>query len=254
MTSPTHPNDRVFDTPLDGFAKDALIAQSETVIDVNEDAPAAEDTPQVKRRDISRQTPADRDLLIRFVVGPDGFIVPDLKETLPGRGLWVKSDSESLGVTIKKNLFSRAAKRAVKVPENLSELVQGLLKKRALEALGLARREGILISGFEKVATALKSSKMSSQKSTKVSWLIEALDGASDGRNKLMSTALTQDPPVKICGIFSNDELSLALGLENVIHLALPEGRKSQRFTREILRLKGFEPLFPVFWQERPFD
>lgn len=221
--------------------------RNETFIDLNEDTFEA-----ANRRDIASHASESRDGLIRFVVGPDGIIVPDLAEKLPGRGMWVKSDRESLELAIKKNLFSRAAKRKARVPENLIEQVHGLLRRRILEQLGLARREGILTTGFEKVAAMLKS-----EASPKVLWLFEAIDGAPDGRRKLLSVIFPHRPErkasVNLCGIFSNDELSLALGLENVIHAALTDGRRSLRIGRELHRISGFEPLFPPEWQEKPF-
>ncbi|MFT4089663.1 MAG: RNA-binding protein [Asticcacaulis sp.] len=223
---------------------------NETLIDLNEDvAEADSDLPQVTtRRDIASHAAFDRDGLIRFVIGPDGFVVPDLAEKLPGRGLWVKSDRESLELAIKKNLFSRAAKKQAKSPEGLVDQVHNLLRRRILEQLGLARREGQLTTGFEKVAAMLKSPVP-----PKAAWLIEAVDGASDGRQKLLSVIFPHRPDVNICGIFNNDELSLALGLENVIHATLIEGRRSLRVGRELRRISGFEPLFPPQWREKPF-
>ncbi|MDC7683085.1 RNA-binding protein [Asticcacaulis sp. BYS171W] len=233
---------------------------NETLVDLTEDSPEAE-TPQdatlpveTTRRDIASHTAFARDGLIRFVVSPDGFAVPDLKENLPGRGLWLKADADSLALAIKKNLFSRAAKRQVKAPDGLSDMVPNLIRKRVLDQLGLARREGNLLTGFEKVAAALKLGRSQPHAAGRAAWLIEAADGAEDGRNKLLSVAFSQTPPVNICGIFTNDELSLALGLENVIHAAIVEGRRSQAFSKEITRLSGFQPLFPAKWRERPFN
>lgn len=247
MTSPTKTNETLIDVNDDGAETGEILSQT----NVSESGDPAVDA---QRRDLASHSPKARERLIRFVVGPDGYVVPDLKEELPGRGLWLASDQQSLDLAIKKNLFSRAAKRAVKAPENLGPLIVALLKKRSLEQLGLARREGNLLTGFEKIATALKLSRTQPHNPDRVSWLIEARDGAEDGRNKLVSVALSLTPPVNLCGIFSNDELSLALGLENVIHAALTSGRRSQRFTREIRRLSGFEPLFPQEWRERPFN
>lgn len=234
---------------------------NETLIDLNDDLAEAGETPSqtvsvrvTHRRDVASHQSVPRDGLIRFVVGPDGFVVPDLKETLPGRGLWLKADAESLALAIRKNLFSRAAKRAVKTPEGLDSLVPALIRKRLLDQLGLARREGNLVTGFEKVATALKLGKTAPHAAGRAAWLIEASDGAEDGRSKLLNLSNGQTPSVGLCGLFSNDELSLALGLENVIHAALIEGRRAAAFSREAERLGGFEALFPAQWRERPFN
>lgn len=234
---------------------------NEILVDMNENAPEMGDTPSPdvsvragNRRDIATHGSVSRDGLIRFVVGLDGFVVPDLKENLPGRGLWLKADADSLSLAIKKNLFSRAAKKAVRTPEGLESLVPLLLRRRLLDQLGLARREGNLITGFEKVAAALRLGHSQPFAAGRAAWLIEASDGAADGRGKLLGLSQGQTPPVDLCGLFSNDELSLALGLENVIHAALAEGSRARSFSREAMRLGGFEALFPANWRERPFN
>lgn len=235
---------------------------NETLIDLNDDDTGAQTSasPVVAvraanaRRDIASHDSVARDGLIRFVVGPDGFVVPDLKESLPGRGLWLKADAESLRLAVRKNLFSRAARKAVRVPEGFEALVPALLRKRLLEQLGLARREGNLVTGFEKVATMLKLGRAAPNATGRAVWLIEAADGAEDGRSKLLNICHGQTPAVALCGLFSNEELSLALGLENVIHAALGDGPRSKAFSREAMRLGGFEALFPANWRERPFN
>jgi len=237
-------------------------AHTEILIDLNDDDTGAEATSSQavsvrtgnSRRDIASHDSVSRDGLIRFVVGPDGYVVPDLKETLPGRGLWLKADAESLRLAIKKNLFSRAAKKAVRAPDGLEALVPALLRKRLLEQLGLARREGNLVTGFEKVATMLKLGRAAPNATGRAVWLIEAEDGAEDGRGKLLNICHGQTPAVALCGLFSNEELSLALGLENVIHAALGDGPRGRAFSREAMRLGGFEALFPANWRERPFN
>jgi len=114
------------------------------------------------------------------------------------------------------------------------------LFRRCLDQLGLARREGVLISGFEKTAAALRSGR--------VAWVIEAADGSADGRGKLLALAKHQVPRPKVCGLFSADDLSLALGLENAIHAVLPKGGRADRWTQEVERLAGFRPLRPREW------
>src|SRR5690606_16106712 len=145
----------------------------------------------------------DESRLIRFVAGPDGAVVPDLARKLPGRGLWVAADRASVEAAVKKNLFSRAARAPLKPAAGLADLVESLLVRRCLDLLGLARREGVLISGFEKSLAVVRSGK--------AAWIIEAADGSSDGRGKLLSLAKHQTPAPKVCGAFSADDLSLAL-------------------------------------------
>lgn len=192
------------------------------------------------RRDIASGASVDTAGLIRFVVAPDGALTPDLAEKLPGRGLWVASDRPSLEIAIKRNIFSKAAKRQVKATPDLIPLVHTLLRRRCLDLLGLARREGGLINGFEKVLSSIKSGK--------TAWLIEACDGSEDGRKRLLAAVRAVPHSPKVCGAFSNDELSLAAGQENTIHAALLSGRRVQRWSAEMGRLSGFEPLTPVSW------
>lgn len=193
-----------------------------------------------RRRDLSGAISLPAADMIRFVIGPDQSVVADLKGDLPGRGLWVKADRPSLELVISKNLFSKAAKRKVQIPQGFADQVHQRLRLRVLDLLGLARREGLIVSGFEKVAALIRSNKPH--------WLIEASDGAQDGRTKLLNLAFAHQSAPKICASFNNQELSLALGLENAIHVALLGGRRSERWSFEMKRLSGFEPLMPLTW------
>jgi hypothetical protein len=197
-----------------------------------------------ERRDIVTGEVRDETGLIRFVAGPDGVVTPDLARKLPGRGLWVAADRASVETAAKKGLFARAAKAKVTAPADLADLVENLLKRRLLSALGLARRGGELTSGFEKVAAAIEGGK--------AAWLIEASDGAADGRQKLWGKTRKQTPPTPIFGLFTSAELGLALGGENVIHTAFLAGRAADRWAEDALRLSGFCPLLPASWREEP--
>src|SRR3954454_7280915 len=134
-----------------------------------------------ERRDIVSGAVMAEARLIRFVAGPDGMVVPDLARKLPGRGLWVAADRASVATAAKKGLFARAAKAKVVAGPDLPDQLERLLKGRLLSGLGLARRAGDLTSGFEKVSSAISSGK--------AAWLIEASDGAADGRRKLLALA-----------------------------------------------------------------
>jgi hypothetical protein len=87
-------------------------------------------------------------------------------------------------------------------------------------------------------------------RSGKAAWIIEAADGSADGRRKLVHAARTAARPPEICGAFSAEELGLALGLENVVHVALLAGRRAERWTEEVSKLAGFRPLLPECWRE----
>ena len=194
-----------------------------------------------ERRDLVSHEVMDESRLIRFVAGPDSQVVPDLGRKLPGRGLWVEASRASVEAAVKKNGFTRAAKTKLTAPADLADLVERLLVRRCLDQLGLARREGVLISGFEKSLANVRSGK--------VAWIIEAADGSADGRGKLLSLAKHMTPPPKVCGVFTADDLSLALGLENAIHAVLLAGGRADRWTLEVERLAGFRPLRPPHWE-----
>ena len=191
-----------------------------------------------ERRDLVSHQVMDESRLIRFVAGPEGQVVPDLGRKLPGRGLWVEATRAAVDQAVRKNGFSRAAKTPLSAPADLSDTIERLLVRRCLDQLGLARREGVLISGFEKSAAAIRSGK--------AAWLVEAADGSADGRGKLL--ALASHQTARICGAFGADDLSLALGLENAIHAVLLAGGRADRWTIEVERLAGFRPLRPPHW------
>jgi predicted RNA-binding protein YlxR (DUF448 family) len=199
-----------------------------------------------ERRDIVSGEVMDEARLIRFVAGPDGGVVPDLARKLPGRGLWVAADRASVATAAKKGLFARAAKAQIKAPADLADQVERLLKSRLLSGLGLAKRAGDLTSGFEKVSSVISSGK--------AAWLIEASDGAADGRGKLLRLARHQTPPPGVFGLFGASELGLALGGENVIHTAFLAGRAAERWAEDVRRLAGFSPLLPEDWREEPIE
>src|SRR5688572_28473619 len=173
------------------------------------------------RKSIATGEVLPEERLVRFVAGPGGLVVPDVARKLPGRGMWVEADRAMVELAAKKGAFARSAKAQLKAPADLADQVEALLRRRLLQALGLARRSGELISGFDRVSEALNKRR--------VAWLIEAAEGSADGRRKLLSLARKQASPPGLIGVFSGAELDLALGLENVIHLALLAGRGADR-------------------------
>jgi len=171
--------------------------------------------------------------LIRFVSDPDGNIVPDIDAKLPGRGLWVSAERASLEKAIAKNLFSRAAKKPVKADAGLPARVEKLLVRRMADDLGLARRIGALILGFDQVERALSAKNPPHL-------LVEASDGAADGRRKLIAVAWAQGLKPTVIDCLDSGELGLALGRENVVHAALKSGQLAERLERNAGRLAGF--------------
>jgi predicted RNA-binding protein YlxR (DUF448 family) len=162
--------------------------------------------------------------LIRFVVGPDDRIVPDVAARLPGRGIWVSADRGALQRAVQKNLFARGAKRAVGVPEDLVDQVEALVARRLVDLVALARKSGDAVAGFEKVREATAGH---------VAVLLQACDGSDAQKGKIRPPA---DKKAHI-SCLSGHELGLAFGRENVIHAALAAGGLAERVVEEGARL-----------------
>ena len=164
--------------------------------------------------------------LIRFVVGPDNAIYPDILGKLPGRGIYVTSDRKALESSVKKGLFSRSAKKSVQVPEGLAEEVERQLVNRLIDGIAMARKGGRAVAGYEKVKSWLDREE--------ATVLIQALDGSGRGKSKL-STPHNG----KYIGCLTAHELGLAFGREHVIHSALGAGGLSKRVIEDAARLSG---------------
>ncbi len=164
--------------------------------------------------------------LVRFVVGPDAQIVPDIVGKLPGRGLWVTAEVSVLAKACKKGVFARAAKQQVTVPDGLAAEVARQIAGRTVELLSLARKSGAAIAGYEKVKDWLVKDQ--------AYVLLQASDGSERGKAKLR-------PPDRGHYIdwLSANELGLAFGRQTVIHGALASGGLAKRVVEEALRLKG---------------
>ena len=133
------------------------------------------DAPE--RRCIVTRESGPKGGLIRFVVGPDDAIVPDLAERLPGPGIWVGADRAALEKAAGKGLFARAAKRAVRVPPDLADVVEAMLATRLIDRISMARKAGEAVTGLEKTKAALVSGK--------AALLVQAWDGSERGRAAL---------------------------------------------------------------------
>ena len=173
--------------------------------------------------------------LIRFVEGPDGAIVPDLRQKLPGRGIWVTADRASLEAAIKTKAFQRSLKHPVIAGAGLPALVDSLLQKLALDALSFVNKAGALVLGFERVLEAVGGGKAAA--------MVHASDAAADGVRKLdgrCKAGLTEGQALKTIDCFSNEQLSLALGRPNVVHAALFEAPAARNFIEQTERLLRF--------------
>jgi uncharacterized protein len=177
----------------------------------------------VRRCALTRERLPKQDL-IRFVLAPSGEIVPDLKERLPGRGVWVTATHDRIAEAAKRNVFAGALKTAVEVPEGLADQVDRLLTEGALGALALANKAGEVAFGAAKVEEVIAKAKVAA--------LIHASDAAEDGCRKLDARfrASTRGAMPASIRLFSADELGLASGKTNVIHAALIQGGAAAKF------------------------
>ncbi|WP_420861835.1 RNA-binding protein [Algirhabdus cladophorae] len=167
-----------------------------------------------------------KDQLIRFVVGPEGQVVPDLRAKLPGRGLYLVASQTAFAQAIKKGAFARAAKMQVKVPDDLAALVEAGLARQMVDLISLSRKAGSAVCGFEKVKNALANDM--------VKVLVQASDGSERGKTKLWTPE-----GARYFGMLTQQELGLAFGRESVIHGALVSGGLTQRVIETALKLRG---------------
>lgn len=165
--------------------------------------------------------------MIRFVVGPDAQIVPDLLNRLPGRGIWVSAERAALEAAVKKKLFARAARQPVVMSETLVADVEAGLVRRLVDLISMARKAGRAVAGYEKVKSmlAIEEARL----------LLQASDGSARGKSKLR-------PPGgrgSFFDVLNASELGLAFGREHVIHAALAAGGLTDMVREDALRLSG---------------
>jgi len=165
--------------------------------------------------------------LIRFVVGPDGEVVPDILEKLPGRGMWVSAERSVLSAASGKGHFARAARQKVKVPDSLLHEVERQLAQRVVGLIALARKAGLAVCGFEKVKGWLAGGEA-------VRVLLQASDGSGRGKSKLWTPT-----GARYFDCLTAQELGLAFGRQSVIHGALATGGLSDRVVEEASKLRA---------------
>lgn len=199
---------QILDSPCDGVTPEIMAESHRRCIASNVSKPMVE--------------------LLRFVVGPDNSIVPDITGRLPGRGIWLSADRISIKTACERSLFDRAARRAVIVDDRLAERIEGLLVRQCTDLLGLARRAGQAVAGFVKVRSWLQQGQ--------ASLLFSALDGAADGREKLQRMARG----VPVVAVLRAEELGVAFARERSVHVAVASGGLATKLTQNTVRLSGF--------------
>ena len=155
--------------------------------------------------------------MLRFVSAPGRIITFDGTEKLPGHGFWLKADKDILNQAISKRIFYKAAKGTVKIPDDLADQVRHALKNRCLNLLGLCRKAGLLVYGFEAVKKALATQTPAA--------VFEALDSSEREENKLIK----EDTSFPVWHILSRENLGQIAGETEIVHLALLNGTLSQQ-------------------------
>lgn len=190
---------------------------------------AEHDTDGPERRCIVTGEVQPKAGLIRFVVGPDDTVYPDVLEKLPGRGMWVTADKAVLDKA-GRGQFSRSAKKPVKVPEGLAADVERQIVRRVTDLIALVRKSGRAVCGFEKVKDALAAEN--------VRVLLQASDGSVRGKSKLWTPT-----GARYFDCLTQAELGLAFGRQSVIHGALAAGALSDRVVEEAAKLRGLREM-----------
>lgn len=169
-----------------------------------------------------------KEALLRFTISPDNTVVPDFKKKLPGKGIYVSNSKKALETAVSKNLFSKAMKKNVKAGAELIQTVENILRKKGLESISLAKKAGILVTGFEKVSEKIKREK--------IAFLLEAKDAGADGRKKMAALAKNME----VFALYDVEELDKALDRVNTVHAAFVKGEMSKMVYNEFHRFQTF--------------
>ena len=180
--------------------------------------------------------------LVRFVVGPDGVLVPDTDARAEGRGVWISLGESKIAEAVKKKAFAKSLKGEVAIPDDLPGLTRRRLEQRFVSSLQMARKAGQLLTGMMKVKAALETGEAIA--------LITASDAAGDGRKKLLATLTASDKAAAEQGLeaperphfelLDSAQLGLALGIENVIHAAPTQGAAGEAAVKRAERLARY--------------
>ena len=197
-------------------------------------------TPE--RTCILTRTPGERGTLVRLALGPDGEVQPDVRAKAPGRGAWIGVDRLALEKAQANGKLKGALARAfksgdVRAPADLGARIEAALRQQALDRLGLEARAGTLLTGAEKIDTAARKGD--------VALLIHAADAGEDGNRKLdqawrMGREEGAEPGQGLVFPLDRAILSLALGRQNVVHIALTDRAAAARVRHALERWRAF--------------
>ncbi len=178
--------------------------------------------------------------MVRFARASDGTVTPDIAARLPGRGVWLTASTETLAEATAKNIFSRGFKAQSHIPDGLADLIETLLIKRLQGVLGMAKRAGAIILGYDQVRNVLRKRAPGI--------VLFASDGAEDGRNKVYFLAKAIYEHVTVSGGLTSTELGMAFGRPNVVHGLIENGAFAKRWSVDYQRLQGFRQTPELSW------
>ncbi|MDG2269642.1 MAG: RNA-binding protein [Alphaproteobacteria bacterium] len=209
-----------------------MIAVEQAPSETTETGRHAGATQRSTRRCLVTGDVRPRSELMRFVVGPDDLVVPDLDARLPGRGLWLTGRRDIVAQACAKRAFARGAKRNVEPMtgpegESLELFVEAALFRRAVGALTMARKTGTYVSGFEKVRAALSGRDKNEGASAGDTVLLCASDAGEDGRDKIARLADRVGGVVRV-DVFDAAELGAASGRDHTVHAIVLSGGAAQ--------------------------
>ena len=182
---------------------------------------------EAERRCIVTRDTDSKSGLIRFAVGPDNQVVPDVLEKLPGRGMWVTASRKAIDEAVSKGLFARAAKAPAKAAPDLSDQVEAILARRVVDMVSMGRKAGRAVAGLEKVKGWLMDDK--------AAVLLQASDGSERGKTALRPP----DGPETLIDCLTSSELGMAFGRDTVIHAAMTKDGITNRVLYDATRLAG---------------
>ena len=205
----------------------------------------------LERRCLASGETRDPIHMVRFVLDPEGVVTPDIQGKLPGRGVWVSSDRNSLEKVIAQKSFARGFKGQAKIEDDLIDLTERLLMRRILGLMTMARKASVIAMGFDQVQSMAREAAIAIR--------IEAADGSKDGRSKIRTLAKAMNreqelPDPIVLGCFSADQIGKALARESIVHAAVKPCKLAKSMKREVYRLSGFRDLIPLDWPDRAHE
>jgi len=194
------------------------------------------------------RSPSD---MIRFVLGPEAVVTPDIQGKLPGRGTWVSADRKSLEKVIIQKGFAKGFKSKAVIEGDLVDLTERLLERRVLGLITMARKASVIALGFDQVQSMAREAAIAIR--------IEGADGSKDGRSKIRTLAKAMNreqdlPDPIVVGCFTADQIGQALGRETIVHAAIRPCKLAKAMKIDVARLSGFRQIIPMDWPDRAHE